>query len=112
MLKVLKSIIKNKALVHPSQSIRKVSELQPSEDIKFVIFDKDDTLVALDEFEVKDEETITMLKGLQERGIKSFVVSNSVTKKVTDKTHVSYKIENERREIEIIKTHNKKPFNG
>ena len=87
MLKTIYNICKNPTLIKPNYRLQAVPEILSMKDrltVNYVIFDKDDTLVPLHEFEVKDQRIIETIVELREMGIKVFVVSNSVKQKMKE----------------------------
>ena len=75
MFKILISLLYNRKLFKPNLHVSSVVELESNPSIKesmkkvrVILFDKDDTLVPLHEFEVKDKNVIETLVSLRNGG--------------------------------------------
>ena len=75
MFKILTSLLYNRKLFKPNLHISSVVELESNptikesmEKVRVILFDKDDTLVPLHEFEVKDKNVIETLVSLRNGG--------------------------------------------
>lgn len=96
MFKIFTNIIFNRKLFKPDHHLSSITEISSNttvkeslRNVKVLLFDKDDTLVPLYEFDVKDTKVAAVIDKLVKSGKKIYIISNSVREKGKSLKYIS-----------------------
>lgn len=104
MIKIAFDFIFNNHLFRPNyivDTFNQIVHISRKDNIKFIIFDKDDTLTTLHQFTITDPIILHTIDALSKNHIRMSVLSNSI--KPTDPEAIN--------NISILRTKTKKPYN-